>query len=1010
MFIKPGKFFLVLFALLLVSQWGPLFGQDKSNRGKEFWLGYGHNGLFIWGDPPNNQTQVLYLSTDAQPAKVTVSVNGTGWSKTVNIPAYTVDYSVVIPKSGQDDARLQREGLSVKGIHILSDVPIVAYAHQYGAQSSGATMLMPVETLGYTYYSLNYTQVSNMPDCYSWFYMVAAENNTRLLITPSDSTEGGWLPGQTYTVNLSRGEIYNVFGRKTGTYTGKDLTGSKIVSVAGSDGTCHPVAVFSGSSRNVLCGTGQGGEVMQQQVFPVSAWGTRYLTHHTVHSVADLRNPFLNTYRVAVRNPSTVVKRNGVVMRGLTNNFYYEFTSTGGDLIEADGPVLVAQFPGSSNGCTGESPRPLGDPEMIYLSSVEQGQKSVLFYTSRNAFIDFVYTNVYLPTAAVPSLRVDGAALPSANVIPHPADPSYSVALVRFMGPAAQHSITCDSTFNAIVYGLGTYESYAYNAGTLINNLDTRSSIKNTLSTLPVDSFTCPNTPFRLQVQLAYRATSLNWQLSQVAGLQPAVDSLIVDPVPVDSSWVNGRKYYRYTLQQDFTLTTPGTYNIPFQYTHPDIDACNQTESGAVTVVVKPGPSADFTNFSGHCASDSISFGRVATSDAYTLSQYLWTFSDGATYPTQTVTRKFPGAGPQQVRLQLLATNGCTGDTSRTVVIDAVPVARFGVSGRNCPKEPLLFSDSSVIGAGSITAWKWLMGDGTVLAKTAGTPFSHAYDTAGSYPVQLVASSDKGCNSDTARLTVAVLNASAAALFTITADTLCIGKPIGLRADTAGITGWQWSLGDGAMASTPALTHHYGTAGTYTIGLVVKDLRGCPSAPFSRLLTIARNPVVDAGPDKYIKPGESVTLEARMTSPDRYRYVWAPPVALNSTTVLNPVAAPPTTTQYLLTATDTSSLCAASDSMTVLVFNDLHIPTAFTPNGDGKNDAWNIPALAAYPEAQVTVYNRWGEIVYRGKGYMSHPWDGRVNGKRTGTTTYVYLIQLNDPAGQQFKGTITVIR
>lgn len=987
-----------------------MYGQDKSNRGKEFWLGYGHNVIMTWGDPPNNQTQVLYLSTDAQQARVTVSVNGTGWSKTVTIPPYTVDYSVVIPKSGPDDARLLREGLSVKGIHILSDVPIVAYAHQYGSVSSAATMLMPVETLGYTYYSLNYTQVSNFYDSYSWFYVVAAENNTRLLITPSDSTEGGWLPGQAYTVNLNRGEIYNVFGKKTGPFTGKDMTGSKIVSIAGSDGTCHPVAVFSGSSRNVLCGTGQGGEVMQQQVFPVSAWGTRYLTYHTVHSIADLRLPFLNTYRVAVRNPSTVVKRNGAVMTGLIKNFYYEFTSTGGDLIEADGPVLVAQFIGSSNGCTGESPRPLGDPEMIYLSSVEQGQKSVLFYTSRNAAIDYVYTNVYLPTAAVPSLRVDGAALPSANIITHPADPSYSVALVRFMGPAAQHSITCDSIFNAIVYGLGTYESYAYNAGTLINNLNTRSSIKNTLSTLPVDSFTCPRTPFRLQVQLTYRVTSLNWQLSQVAGLQPAGDSLIVDPVPVDSSWVNGRKYYRYTLQQDFTLATPGTYNIPFQYLHPDIDACNQTESGTITVVVKPGPVAEFSIPSGHCASDSITFRGADSSGAFDLAQYLWTFSDASTHTNQTVTRKFPGAGPQQVRLQVLATNGCTGDTTRTVLIDAVPVARFGVSGRNCPREPLLFSDSSVIGAGNITAWKWDMGDGTVLAKTSKSPFSHTYDTAGSYPVNLVVTSDKGCHSDTARLTVAVLNASAAALFTITADTLCSGHPIRLRADTAGITSWQWALGDGTTASNPALTHRYRAAGTYTISLVVKDQRGCPSEPFSRPLTIAPNPVVNAGPNKYIKEGEFTTLDASMTNAGQHRYTWTPEGTLNSPTLLNPVAAPPSTTVYTLTATDTSSLCAASDSMTVLVYNNLYVPTAFTPNGDGKNDVWNIPALAAYPEAQVTVYNRWGEIVYRGKEYMSHPWDGTVNGQRTVTTTYVYLIHLNDPARQTFKGTITVIR
>jgi hypothetical protein len=100
---------------------------------------------FTQDNPVNSQTLVLYLSAD-QAAVVTVTVNSTSFSQTVNIPANTVNFSIIIPKSGVNDARIQSEGLSTKGIHIVSDVPIVVYAHQYGLFSSGATMLMPVET------------------------------------------------------------------------------------------------------------------------------------------------------------------------------------------------------------------------------------------------------------------------------------------------------------------------------------------------------------------------------------------------------------------------------------------------------------------------------------------------------------------------------------------------------------------------------------------------------------------------------------------------------------------------------------------------------------------------------------------------------------------------------------------------------------------------------------------------------------------------------------------------
>ena len=122
--------------------------QDKTNKGKEFWLGYGHNVLFTQGG--NSQNHVLYLSAEA-PANVTVSVNGTSWSRTVSIPANTVDASITIPKSGPEDARILNEGLFTKGVHIVSDTPIVVYAHQQGSVSSGATMLMPC--LLYTSYT-----------------------------------------------------------------------------------------------------------------------------------------------------------------------------------------------------------------------------------------------------------------------------------------------------------------------------------------------------------------------------------------------------------------------------------------------------------------------------------------------------------------------------------------------------------------------------------------------------------------------------------------------------------------------------------------------------------------------------------------------------------------------------------------------------------------------------------------------------------------------------------------
>jgi len=72
------------------------------------------------------------------------------------------------------------------------------------------------------------------------------------------------------------------------------------------------------------------------------------------------------------------------------------------------------------------------------------------------------------------------------------------------------------------------------------------------------------------------------------------------------------------------------------------------------------------------------------------------------------------------------------------------------------------------------------------------------------------------------------------------------------------------------------------------------------------------------------------------------------------------------------------------------------IPSAFTPNGDGINDIWEIPALLYYPKCNVKIFDRWGNMVYYSpKGYSS-PFDGVKNGTRIPMGTYYYFIQLKE--------------
>lgn len=1020
--------------LLLLLCCTSLFGataQDKSNKGKEFWLGYGYCWNFTSEAPLNTQELVLYLSAEA-PATVTVSIANTSWSQTVNIPANTVDASILIPKTGADDARIFVEGQTNRAIHIVSDTPIVVYAHTYNGMISAATMLMPVETYGFLYYSLNYSQAQsgsspplppinttqNGPDWYSWFYVIASEDNTRLQITPADTTRNGWLPNQTYTVNLNKGEIYTVMG-KLGSgnldwAASKDMTGSKVVAVQGADGNCHPFALFSGSSGIRLC-KNDGGENMQQQVFPTQAWGTRYLTYHTLNNTAtDINDPFKNFYRVAVADPTTIVKRNGVPLTGLTRNFYYEFLdSTGGDYIEADKPVLVAQYTPGGNRCYLASQFAYGDPEMFYLSPVEQGKKDVLFYATRKQNIDYNYLNVIVPTAGLGSLRLDGNPFDPVNIKTHPNNPAFSVAVARITGAAAQHRLVCDSTFTATVYGLGFFESYGYNVGTNINNLNNYSAIRNTLnSSGNIDTFTCKNTPVRLFVKLAYPATSIRWRFSQVSGITPNADSVINSPVLLNTESINGRTYYVYSLQQDFTFAAPGTYIIPVSYTAALIPNCNQTEYATVTVVVKQGPKADFT-FSSACPNQSITFTGASTTTGFNMAGYLWNFPDGTTQTTVNASKAFPAIGTYNVRYRIYADNGCIGDTTKPVSVGNPVSLSVQASGKACADSLFTFTSSIPANSANPPSWYWDFGDGNNTVITSGNTATHGYAAnAGPIQVRHAVGFSTGCGTDTVLYSIPVIHANPVASFSFVADTLCELKPVQFNATLTGISSWAWNFGDGTSTAAPPLTHTFGKPGSYPVTLIVQDVNGCGSQPAVNTVIINPMPDIDAGPDKFFRIGSSVTLDASISNPGNYDFVWTPGTYLNTTTLLNPTALTDRRMTYYITATDKATHCANTDSMVIKPISIVQVPNAFTPNNDGKNDLFRVLGTELVTRFNLRIFDRYGQLVFetndKGQG-----WDGKRKGTDLPTGGFVYILTYsapNYPAAQVEKGSFILIR
>ncbi|WDF79208.1 beta-propeller fold lactonase family protein [Mucilaginibacter sp. KACC 22773] len=93
---------------------------------------------------------------------------------------------------------------------------------------------------------------------------------------------------------------------------------------------------------------------------------------------------------------------------------------------------------------------------------------------------------------------------------------------------------------------------------------------------------------------------------------------------------------------------------------------------------------------------------------------------------------------------------------------------------------------------------------------------------------------------------------------------------------------------------------------------------------------------------------------------------------------------------------------------TLTVFSTITIPNAFTPNDDGVNDTWVITAIANYPHCQVSVFNRYGVLLFQSRGYAK-PWNGNYNGKELPEGTYYYIIHL-DNGTAPLSGPVTILR
>lgn len=221
-----------------------------------------------------------------------------------------------------------------------------------------------------------------------------------------------------------------------------------------------------------------------------------------------------------------------------------------------------------------------------------------------------------------------------------------------------------------------------------------------------------------------------------------------------------------------------------------------------------------------------------------------------------------------------------------------------------------------------------------------------------------------------------------------------------------------WEFGDGGTSTDLHPTHPYSRSGPVQVKL--KMLTGVACFDDSVVQDIdIQQLVINTIPSQTISFGESITLT---TSGPPANYSWDPPLWLSSTTVQSPVASPLRSTLYTVTARDANN-CIATDTVRITVkvpdnFNDIYVPSGFTPNNDGRNDVIRPLLPKTYELIEFSVYNRWGQRIFstkqRGEG-----WNGRVADMPQDSGVYIWVVKARDNSTQlihERKGSFALLR
>jgi gliding motility-associated-like protein len=371
-------------------------------------------------------------------------------------------------------------------------------------------------------------------------------------------------------------------------------------------------------------------------------------------------------------------------------------------------------------------------------------------------------------------------------------------------------------------------------------------------------------------------------------------------------------------------------------------------------------------------------------------STYKWFFGDSTISTDKIPNHIYKKDGLFTVKEIVTAPGGCSDSLVIPGYIYTLSAVTPKFIAKNfCSNRITEFIDSSSVSKGKVNNWTWVINNDTIHTQNK----SYVFPKAGKYTIKLTVSSDQNCQNSISK----EIEIEDVPVVNFSSDKVegCFPEVVHFinNSTSQSNTQYKWDFGDGVKDITVSPYHKYVSMDTFTVKCYASTPLGCKDSLIKpKMITIFPIPTAKFAikTTTALIPNSKITFEN--LSSHGTEFLWE--FGDNTSSYLaNPqhsyIEEKAENYQICLTSYSSKSCFAKTcDSIHINYSTALAVPSAFSPNGDQKNDVFKILG-GPITKLDLKIFNEWGNEVFSSKN-QNDGWDGNYQDTPQPVGTYTY--------------------